>query len=228
MYRKITHNIVEEHFDHPMAEQIKKTIDRKSRVPNNIIFDSSEFRNDVVGYFQDFGRKVLNIVAAMPSSDDQFIAAFEDSFNGIDNLGTLLKNFYQYELPERFNLFARSYMIMTFLMAQASKMGKDPGAPAGRLSDMNVQLADVINQFIPNWRYQPNLANLNSMTTTTIDLVKAKAAKNTVEEARLTSQLIDQLNAFSGMLASSILNQLPDRFKVATATNMNPDGKDIM
>lgn len=32
MYKKITHTIVEEHFDHPVSAQIKKTLERRESI----------------------------------------------------------------------------------------------------------------------------------------------------------------------------------------------------
>jgi len=47
MYKKITHNIVEEHFNHPIAAVIKKTVDKKKIKPGQYE-DYNENSNDGV------------------------------------------------------------------------------------------------------------------------------------------------------------------------------------
>jgi len=50
MYKKITHNIVEEHFDHPIAAVIKKSVDKKKFKPGIGNYNTDGYDTDEYGY----------------------------------------------------------------------------------------------------------------------------------------------------------------------------------
>jgi hypothetical protein len=88
MYKKITHNIVEEHFDHPIASQIKKTMER-STIPNNIIFDENKFKSDVNAYFIKYKAKINEMINSITGSEEALIVPFEELFDNawVDGIG---------------------------------------------------------------------------------------------------------------------------------------------
>ena len=52
MYKKITHTIVEEHFDHPMAAQIAEGIKSKGKAPLRYYADGQQIASDLPQSYQ--------------------------------------------------------------------------------------------------------------------------------------------------------------------------------
>ena len=100
MYKKITHNIVEEHFDHPLANQIKKSITR-STLPNTQTFDKFEFRTTVENTMNNVAAKLNQILDGVNTSEAQVIEAFAGIFPDINAISELSKNFFPVEFCER-------------------------------------------------------------------------------------------------------------------------------
>ena len=95
MYKKITHNIVEEHFDHPIASEIKRGLERKVGAPTSTIFDAAAFRSDAANLYTNYTTKLMAILDA--STDAELLTAIENMFVNIDAIGNITKNFYQNE-----------------------------------------------------------------------------------------------------------------------------------
>jgi hypothetical protein len=71
MYKKVTHNIVEEHFDHPMAQEIKKMVDHGAKMgaawpPEP---KSWQLGNELKSQFTEFNTALRNVITGSGTTD---------------------------------------------------------------------------------------------------------------------------------------------------------------
>ena len=224
MYKKITHNIVEEHFGMPMYEEMAS--DGKKKIPTNEIFNQANFKQDVESYMTTYGTKLINMINQLPGTEDDLSLAFEDLFKNIDNLGNMTKPFYASDLAERININMRSIALVTFFALTNLKLGRDPQTNLNRLNTNLADFAFVLSSFNSLW---DNMAVRNILTRLASGLqakLKAKKEKNASADQTANSLITEQLTAFSNAFVNGIVNKFPERFiKAQTATIA---GKDIM
>ena len=64
MYKKITHTIVEEHFEHPLASDIKKTLERRSikaTIGMSEVISKAQFKTDINNFFPNWERRRMSL-----------------------------------------------------------------------------------------------------------------------------------------------------------------------
>lgn len=225
MYKKITHNIVEEHFDHPIASQIKKSMDNRSKLVTSEIFLEDKFRADAKAYFAKYQQHLNEIINAVTGTDEELLIAFDNFFKTpwVDDLGNMTKPIYATEFGERLNQAMRSIATSLFLSMQALKMGKDAGLGPGRLQFAAGDLVQNLNNFNNQWQYQTLNTLFTNLFTDIINRAKAKLAKNAVAESQLAQKNTESWNQFESILIDGIVNQYPERFglpaKMSTVDN---------
>ena len=97
MYKKITHSIVEEHFDHPMAAKIKAGLKPTRKVmrdfgdediifgrPTTQTFNAVVFKADLENYLNSYTQKIIQISDTITGTEEQLVVAFEELFDFVD------------------------------------------------------------------------------------------------------------------------------------------------
>jgi len=230
MYKKITHNIVEEHFDHPIAGQIKKSMSR-SKIPSNEILTEAKFKEDVHSYFENYLKHVKNLVNSVTGSQEDFLLEFENFFKTpwIDELGNMTKSIYQIEFGEKISESLRMMATTIFTGLQFIKEGKDFGSVYNRINFIANDLSQTLQTFNNQWAYTVTNPLFNSLFTDLFALAKAKVAKNTTAEQQLLQKITASWSTFENVLVDGIIKQHPERFsKAMTAMNTSYNNKDIM
>lgn len=229
MYKKITHNIIEEHFDHPIANQIKKSLTR-SKIVTDEIFLEDKFISDVHAYFMKYRAHMDSLINAINGTDDELLMAFDNFFRTcwVDDLGNMTKPIYVSEFGERLNEAMRFTASGIFLAIQSLKMGKDAGLQFGRLQFTANEFAQNLNNFNSAWQY-PVITNLfTSLYTDMMNRAKARLAKNSQLEAQLAQKNDDSWNLFERTLVNGIITQHPERFSKSTTMATSYNSNDIM
>lgn len=215
MYKKITHNIVEEHFDHPIASQIKKSMEKKTIT--NEVFSETKFRSDVNAYFEKYRNSLNSLITSSAGTDDEFLSAFDNMFRTawIDDLGNLSKAIYLTEFGERLNENMRILATSLFLVLQSLKVGKEPVVLSGRMQFFANDLAGNLNAFNPAWTF--NIVNplLNGIIIDLLNQAKAKTAKNLALEQQLAQKVATGFDTLAKTLIDGMISQNPERFNRA-------------
>lgn len=228
MYKKITHTIVEEHFDHPIAGQIKKTLE-KSKLVTNEVFSENKFRTDVLNYFETYINNLSQLINASTGTDEDLIIAFDNSFktNWIDELGNMTKSIYVTEFGERLNESLRSIVTGILLGIQSIRTGKDSGQAFNRIQFSTNDLTQNLTNFNNAWQFPTVNALLNSFVTDAFNLIKAKVSKNSSLEQQLQQKISSNWSAFEKVFVDGIITQHPERFNKSTFM-VDTYNKDIM
>ena len=214
MYKKITHNIIEEHFDHPIASEIKRGLERRVGAPTSTIFDAAAFRTDAANLYTDYTTKLMAIIDA--ADDTELLAALENMFINIDSIGNVTKNFYQNEMGERLNISMRSLPIMLLLNLQNLRYGKASSTPTWRWNQWINDLATNISDFNTEIGGEIRIT-LNTVAMAISDLMKAKAAKNAEAEAQAKATFSSEFLRFYNTFINGLFEQFPERFIGETA-----------
>ena len=212
MYKKITHSIIEEHFDHPMANKIKSTLERRVSRPTNFVFNEDSFRNNINSYTNGYSTKLASLINGVTGTDDDLITAFESLFMGIDDLGTTFKHFYQSELAERMNVSFRGMALLFTIMINSVKAGRDYASFENRVNSIANDIG--VNMSLYNSRWDLN-AIRNVMTnfiSSGIAKINARHSKNSAAEQQAEAAMRSSLAEFSNIVQTGIMGQFPDRF----------------
>lgn len=228
MYKKITHNIVEEHFDHPIAGQIKKSMSR-SKIPNNEILSESKFRSDINSYFENYKSRINSMINSATGTEEDLIKPFEEIFNNsfVDGIGNMTKPIYASELGERINSVFRNIPVTLLILIQILKTGKDGTIVARRFNGIRDELAGVLSSFNPAWNQQSIASLFTTITTEILNQVKARLKKDANAESQSAQKIAQAFAIFENEFVNGIINQHPERFArstpVTTPTSYNRD-----
>lgn len=226
MYKKITHNIVEEHYDHPMAAKIKAGLTPKVKRtrfdidddlmfgrPTNEIFDKVIFKSNLENYFNTYTQKIIQIGDTTAGTEEQLVDAFEELFDFVDNVKNFFNPFYNRELGERLTTSFRHIASMATLLSHATKAGFDqtPWINSIRGAGLGFGGAVLIN-YNTSWTnptvQAPIIEYLNAIITRT----NAIKAGDTAQIQRSTTDLYNKIAVFKDVIYNGITQQFPQRF----------------
>lgn len=231
MYKKITHTIVEEHFDHPIASQIKKSLGNRAKIVNDEILSESKFRSDVNSYLRMLQDNFLAMINSVTGTEEDLVTPFENLFrdNKIDNLGNMTKPLYALEFGERINETMRVYATSLLIIVQMIKFGKDITFAANRLNFANNNLPQAMANFNNAWNFQIVNSLLRDITAEMIKQVKARLKKDAAAETEAARTLAQLFSTFESTFVDGIISHHPERFnRTAPATLSYNSSKDIM
>jgi hypothetical protein len=211
MYKKITHNIVEEHFDHPLANQIKKSITR-STLPSTQIFDKFDFRTTLTVAMNNIANKLNLILDGVNTNEVQVVEAFEGIFADINAVSELSKHFFPTEFCERLTQSLRGWAIYSLMMIHKAKIGQDYLMYKNGCNRTSAELVQTFSDFdsaMPILSFQPSL---NSISTNILAKVDALVANNTEQANIANNSLINDFRTFGNAYANGIMAKFPERF----------------
>jgi hypothetical protein len=225
MYKKITHNIVEEHFDHPMAAKIKAgirpTITRKARLnidnddiifgrPTSEIFNKADFTARLESYLNNYTQKLIQITDATAGTEEQLANAFEELFNFIDEIGDFFDPFYNREFGERITTSMRHIASMTAMISHTVKAGWDPAAWIRSLNQA-VSVADFQN-YNDRWTRFSIENIMREFTSSMVKRINAIKDKDQQTIDQSTRDMFTSIMLFKGVIINGITQQFPSRF----------------
>lgn len=225
MYKKITHTIVEEHFDNPMAKQIKNRIERP-RLPTTEVFDATTFRNNVAAAAQQYATNINTIVNGYNATPMDLVLAFEQAFATVDSLGNMTKPFMTSELGERMNLGLRMILVYTTLAIQSARANQDIVPLTNRIVNSAGELSNAMQTYNTDWgQFSPdgtpaNFINptLTSAAQSINSKIQAKIAGNETTSNEMSSKIASDFGSFGTAIADSLIKKYPERFTGMMAT----------
>jgi hypothetical protein len=210
MYKKITHRIIEEHFDYLPAE-IKRTY---GNVRSTVgLPTAGKFKSDVDAYFSSLHSTLDNISTATKNGNMDTLLTEETAFfDLVDDLGKMLLPYYGIEFSERLNQVFRGLGLSFIGIGRNLKFKTDIKFITDRLDQNFDQLALLFNQYNNDWEYN---STKNAWFAIRDGLIsEATAIMNGDNTAFVSAhtQTADKLTTFANALADSVIQQYPNKF----------------
>jgi hypothetical protein len=231
MYKKVTHSIVEEHFDHPMAQEIKKIVDHGAKMgaawpptPR-----SQELVNQLKLQFDQFNTALRNVITGSGTNDPSLAFNKQRLTELTAAFGPFFEPYYGKPAAEaavgHIAEFAKS--IEDTISAAAVK--GDWNTPAAAALNQLNALAALITSWNPGYwnnRY-PTLATylsqyyqavVNQISSRagqdwTKDTVQAELARQIIANGPLLFAPFNNAPDLASQIAFMITQQFPEKFR---------------
>jgi hypothetical protein len=211
MYRKITHNIVEEHYGEPGSGLVKVT---RSEIPNNETFNETQFRSDVQNYVHTYANNLNQLIDSMKSPDNSLVTAFENFFaNGfVDVLGNMTKPFINSELAEKLNVNFRSIVINTIMSIHNVKMGLDYGYFKNKIGESLAGMNNDMRNYNSEWATVDSISYFRPILDDIFNKINARYADNDQASAAFGQKIYDEFTQLGTHFAEGLIRRYPGRF----------------
>lgn len=177
MYKKIIHNIIEEHFDNP---EYASTLPAPQFRPKQAESDEYVKLNmDVKEYFSDyFWRLRLYLISLMASNED--LPAVEAYvFKNIDVLGKIIEPYYGMASANELTAYMRSYAQSVINVFKAVKSGTDTSTLKIAAQAEIDKIATMLRNLNPEgWSFNTLSSVLRSNLYNWMDQAKNRKEKN--------------------------------------------------
>ena len=218
MYKKITHNITEEHFAHPLAAELKKKVEKLTPAPivikptlkstimitpeTQLHMDSHEFFNKIVWGIRNY---IISELSGAPDVD--FIKTH--LLENIKDLGPILSKYYSKKIGDDAVQHLNAFAILVLELVTAAKAGKDitklTASAFGHLDN----LANVISVANPvHWPEPVVKEFLHTYFTQVLDQVTQRIKKDWKADMMASAKAVNVLT--SGPVSEGILKGMPD------------------
>ena len=218
MYKKITHTITEEHFDHPIAAEIKRVIgDTKNRpmMAMPTVVSATQFKSDIANYFTAVDTQLKAIISNIASGNTDAVTAAEDElFRIVDTWGNLSKPYYGTEFGEKINQIMRTLALTMIVITKNLRDGLDITNWVTRLS---YPVAGDLTQLLTNynntqWQYNTINGVLTKLTTNLVDTAKAIVSKDAATASVASDSVKAELELLAKTFADGVIQQHPNLF----------------
>lgn len=225
MYKKITHNIVEEHFDHPVAMDIKSRMDYNRPTPSAMADTQSmvQLKLDSRTLFGNLVNSVRSlIVSVMDNGPDQKV--IEDQlFKDIYALSDVVGVFYGETAGKRFNEHLTAIATTLASIVVIIKSGKNITEQKAMLEVHITELAKLLDS--ANMRYWPELTVigiLNKVADQWIMQATSREKKDypaDLASAKIVNEIMvtgaaDGTPSFADIFSNGVIQQFPSKFKL--------------
>lgn len=214
MYKKITHTIVEEHFDHPSAIQIKKTIDRQTLKSTLTAFETpAAFTKQINDYFNSFAVDVDNIIKCIKKPDQDLQYAQEKAFENVDKLGNIVKPYYGFEMQQQLNTVMSNYILTLSNLIRNLNLKTDTAIWIQRLNGAAGDLASTLGpRNTINWNWPTIDTTFRSINADWIAQANALLSNNISVAAASKEKAERTLSSFASTFSNGVISQYPDQF----------------
>jgi hypothetical protein len=220
MYKKITHTIIEEHFDCPEAVNIANevanadnTLMSRFRATPATPIPADQFRALVQDWFLELDARLQNLLNATYDPTLDYEQAIEDAFLNADELGNVLKGYYGIEFGERFSQNWRAITMNLLYIWRNIKNGWDYSIQVERLQNLVATgMGFLLNQFNNRWDRDEVKTILDKVVNSYINIGTALAKKQTSSAATARTQLALDWAKFYTQLSEGVIAQYPDLF----------------
>lgn len=224
MYKKITHTIVEEHFDCPEAVDIAAEVEgsdyyapmmRRARRPRqNEIITAAQFTNNINTYLNNLNAKWETMATATFDDSANFGAAMEAVFaDQIDELGDEMKLYYGPEFGERLNQQLRSIAMNLMYLWRAQKMKLDISNQRKNLLDLLAPAVGILLSTFNN-KWDRNVVSdvFTSIIEDYIALGEAKLKRDPTMENDIKAEIAATYSGLATAIANGVVAQQPEFF----------------
>jgi hypothetical protein len=210
MYKKITHTIVEEHFEHPMAVNIAAG-HKMGRHSLAEIMPRDQFKAFVDNYFIDLEGKLVQFADASFDGSKDFQTALANVMDH-EMLGDGMAKYYDVEFKERFNqqLTNQIMQLMYYWRNQVRKFDNTDNLNRLQAGPANFSL--LLNQYNNVYDRAIMKSMLDDFFMEFVALGNAKFAKNAPNETAALDRIAAAGAKLSNYLANGLVQQFPELF----------------
>lgn len=213
MYKKITHTIVEEHFDHPMGVGIAANVGLPKMARHAIaeIMSSGQFKSYVDNYFMEMEDKLVAFANATFDESLDFQSAIANAMD-YEALGDTLGKYYDIEFQERFNQNMGNAVMQLLYYWRNSIRKLDNKETLARIKNQAWGMSQIMNQYNNFWDRDILRALLDDFFGEFINLGNAKLAKNKTTETAALDRISAAGSKLSNYLANGTIQHRPELF----------------
>lgn len=215
MYKKVTHTIIEEHFGHPLAPEIKHTLESGFGNPRPMyaIITVDKLKNDVSAYFTKLHQRVSGIATQTETGNMDALLAEETAFfDEVDDLGKMLLPYYGIEFSERLSQSLRAIGLSMTGIARNLKFKSDIRLLVDRLNSNFDNMDFLLNQFNNSWQLGAVKNIWTQIVESMVNETTAIINKDSSAAASANAQLAGRLASFAESFANSVVQQYPNKF----------------
>jgi predicted Zn-dependent protease with MMP-like domain len=214
MYKKITHTIVEEHFDHPMSVNIAsdvKTGHRMGRPQMIEIMPAGQFKSFVDNYFIDMEGKLVELANATFDESLDFQSALANAMD-YETLGNTLGKYYGVEFQERINQNLGNGIMQLLFYWRNSIRKFDNKETLARIKNNSWAMSQIMNQYNNFWDRDIVRTQFDDFFNEFINLGNARLAKNKTTESAALDRIAAAGSKLSNYLSNGVLQNHPELF----------------
>jgi hypothetical protein len=216
MYKKITHNIVEEHYDHPLAMEIKSTMEQTRIGPGPKPTASSaaeQFRTQATSAWTTLGWRLRNLVESVWHDGGDVGAIGDQISKDIKNIRNGLTPFLSSGSLGNFEISLETLITDLANEIKAVKSGKDIRDVDSKTTTAIANLAEYLESVNP--KYWPKAAVVDIFTSLKnlyLDQVKFKLKRDWPADIDALNKSIAVLAKFADIFSSGIIKEFPNKF----------------
>jgi predicted Zn-dependent protease with MMP-like domain len=213
MYKKITHTIVEEHFDHPMSVGIAANVGLPKLGRHSLaeVMSSGQFKTYVDNYIMETEDKLVEFANATFDESLDFQSAIANAMN-YEALGDTLGKYYGIEFQERFNQGIGNSIMQLLYYWRNSIRKFDNKETMARIKTQTWGQAQMMSQFNNYWDRDIVRVLLDDFFGEFVNLGNAKLAKNKANETAALDRIAAAGSKLSNYLANGVIQQHPESF----------------
>ena len=234
MYKVITHNIKEEHYDHPITAEAGMMSHSSNISPGQISSlalmagnelmlrpSSVEFRMNIRSLLSRFFWRtrdyLISLLDSRESSDVE-----SELYKNIDEIGSFINTYYGTTISDEFNNSLKDIIKGLIFVVRDIKSGKD-------ISDSKIKVKDAVNMFSillnrinpTQWPYVAIFDIFIDLTNNWMGQISSRKMKDWVEDMQLVDKNEDimlsgndftGISSFSEIFSKGIIAEYQQRF----------------
>jgi len=213
MYKKITHNIVEEHFAHPLSAQLKKEIDKTKLVPNTRGYGATAMSNIQMDSHKQFNKLFWGIrhylVSALGANDDSTTLIKTNLLKDVASFGPFFAAYYSTQVGNDVVTHLTSFANSFVDAVQLARSGRDYSAQLTAARTHLDALAKVLSLTNPTtWPEAVVKSYFAEYVTKVTEQIVARVKKDWKTDAVAESQ--SHMIISTGPIDFGVLKDSPD------------------
>lgn len=210
MYKRLTHTIVEEHFDSPSDGDVRASLERFGMPIQPL--SPQQFRDIVNGYFTTFDGRINQLLSSIPQPFDTSQLETE-LFADIDFLGNFLSQYYAPIFGEKFNVGMRTIGIVGVNLSTLGRNNLDTTFQRNRSGSIASEFAGL-SSWNNAWTWQTIFDLVTQWVTAYVDQSDALAMKNVTAADQARTRSTQAMMTFANALVDGTIQKHPDLFPV--------------
>jgi hypothetical protein len=216
MYKKITHNIIEEHYDHPLAMEIKSTMEQTRTGPgikSTVSSAAEQFRSQATATWTTLGWRLRNLIESVWHDGGDIGTINDQIYKDIKNISNGLTPYFTSGILSNFETGLETLVADLANEIKAGKSGKDTRELESRTTAAIANLAEYLESINP--KYWPKAAVVDIFTNLKnlyLDQVKFKLKKDWPSDIESLNKAISALTRFADIFSSGIIKEFPGKF----------------
>lgn len=225
MYKKITHTIVEEHFDHPMAAEIKDRMENCSPSTPAMAVNFGQaikFRLDARNYFSALQTKVRNLIIDLVEPKDEATTAVKlaDVVDIINRLGSVAATYYGTSAGNELATLLKDFALAAADHVKVLKANGDATAAKTKCAEAVAAIAKFLSTANPDFWPAKTVTTIftdysDALLSQAAALIK-KDAPAALDAENLQHDVImgNRMGriGLADVFATGIIRQFPDQF----------------